>query len=282
MNEEKFITHKPINPTLTPYISYYYFHSSKDHRLQKRFIYYPGFKNALTIYRNATVKFAHHYSQVVPDSNPNYVFIYSGMQSHPRTADMVAPFDKIGIVFNGLGINNFTAQPLGKISTHPIEKSFHYFGNDFTACCRAVYAENDTITKVALLDHFFATQLMGFQDHMLLKSIQTIHQSPQKLSVTNLSERLNTHRKTLLRLFQKHLVCSVKDYLDIVQFRKSLDDYFLFTQQKISLTELALKNDYYDQSQFIHHFQRLAGINPKTFFQNVQQVGKEATFWALQ
>ncbi|OJJ13879.1 hypothetical protein BKI52_45205 [marine bacterium AO1-C] len=282
MSQEQFITHKPINPTLAPYISYYYFHSAEDCHLQKRFTYYPGFKNALTIYKHATVKFAPHYSQVVPGSTSNYVFIYSGMQPHPRTADMVAPFDKIGIVFNGLGINHFILSPLDKISPHPIEKSFHHFGNEFTACCRAVYAEDDITTKVALLDHFFTSQLIGFQNYTLLKGIETIHQSTQKLSVSDLAEQLNIHRKTLLRLFQKHLVCSVKDYLDIVQFRKSLDDYFLFTQQKISLTELALKNDYYDQSQFIHHFQRLAGINPKTFFHSVQQVGQEATFWALQ
>ena len=51
--QEEFITQKPKNPFLHKTIAYYYFHISKIDSFHKKFIYYPNYKNALTIYKNS-------------------------------------------------------------------------------------------------------------------------------------------------------------------------------------------------------------------------------------
>lgn len=281
MKQEKFITRKPNNKFLHNYISYYYFHYSFDHSLNKRFIYYPGYKNALTIYKNSRVEYGNGYSKVEPDDRTNFIFIYSGMQRQLRTAYISAPFNKIGIVFQELGVNHFVNQPLSYISNHTIEKSFNYFGDHMINCCDAVYSEKEIDKKVNLLDSFFKEKFFDFHEEMVKQCVKIIIDSSKKITVKDLSNHLKVSRKTLLRLFNKHLCCSVKEYIDIVQFRKAINDY-LIEKKRDSLTQLALENDYYDQPQFIKHFKKLTGSNPRTFFKNIEHIGHEDTFWTFE
>ncbi len=281
MKGEKFITQKPINPFLHKFISYYYFHFSEEKNLQKRFIYYPGYKCALTIYNHSSVKYGPNYSRVIPNKKSPFVFLYSGVQTQIRTAFILAPFDKIGIVFNALGINHFIEPSLDKISGRPIDMSFNHFGEDLINVCKSIYAEKSVEGKIQLLDLFFEKKYCDFKEERLKKCVQFILNSAHKPSVTELSQSFNLSRKTLLRWFNRHLCCSVKDYIDIVQFRKSLNQYLLESNQD-SLTALALDNDYYDQAQFINHFKKLSGVNPKRFFKEVMHLGKEDTFWTFE
>ncbi len=281
MKREEFITKKPKDPLLTPYISYYYFHRSLDDSLQKSFIYYPGIKNALTIYKGAQVEYGENYSSVSPSVDKGFIFIYSGVQKHFRKAFIAAPFDKIGVVFNELGINHFLNEPLSQISNDAIDKSFNYFETPFIDQCQAIYKTESIEQKVKLLDQFFTSRFNNLDEVTLKKAVKMIINASEKITVKHISDALLVNRKTLLRLFNKHLGCTVKDYIDIVQFRKSLNSY-LIHNNKESLTGLALENDYYDQSQFINHFKRLTGTNPKDFFKNIEHVGMEDTFWTFR
>ena len=280
MNQEDFITKKPNCPFLQQYISYYYFHNSLGgHR--KRYIYYPNTKCALTIYKNSKVTFSDKYSITEPDTKTDFSFLYSGIQKQLRTSEIIAPFEKIGIIFNELGINHFIRQPLSSITTHPVDKHFNYFGNDLINSCKSIYNTKELDEKINLLDNFLKKKFCDFQDEQFKNCIHTIISSKQKLTVSEISEQLQINKKTLLRLFKKHLCCTTKEYLNIVQFRKSLNEYLLINKTQ-SFTELAINSQYYDQSQFINHFKKLSGENPKTFFKNIKHIGSEDTFWTFQ
>tara|TARA_B110000902_G_C14262057_1_gene570118 strand:+ start:92 stop:937 length:846 start_codon:yes stop_codon:yes gene_type:complete len=281
MNQEKFITKKPNSPFLQQYISYYYFHNSLDDYDRKKYIYYPNIKSALTIYKNSKVTFNDTYSITEPDSETDFSFLYSGIQKQLRTSEIIAPFDKIGIVFNELGINHFIKQPLSSILTHTDDKQFNHFGNDLINSCKSIYNTIELNEKINLLDNFFESKFCDFKDDKLKDCIHTIDSSKQKLTVSEVSEQLQINRKTLLRLFKKHLCCTTKEYLNIIQFRKSLNQYLLINKKQ-SFTELAIDSQYYDQSQFINHFKKLSGENPKTFFKNIEHLGSEDTFWTFQ
>ncbi len=279
--KEKFITQKPNSLFLHKYIAYYYFHCSSNHGLHKKFIYYPNIKNALTVYKNSNIEFSNNHSISKPNNKTDFSFIYSGVQNQFRTAEIISPFEKIGIVFQELGINHFIDIPLSTISNHPIEKSFNYFGNEFAQLFDAVYSEKNLANKVKLLDIFFTNKYRYFKEETLKDCVKTILNSKHKITVHELSNKYNISRKTLLRAFKKHLCCTTKDYIDIVQFRNALNDYLLLNT-KLSFTELALENEYYDQAQFINHIKKLTGINPKKFFKNVKHLGEENTFWTFQ
>lgn len=280
-HQEEFITIKPKSALLQQHISYYYFHYSLDDSLIKRYIYYPHTKSALTIYKNSKAFYSPNHSKTAPDEHTSYSFLYSGIQKQLRTAEIIAPFHKIGVVFNELGINHFVKEPMASISNDPIDKSFNYFGEELTLACDLIYANKEIDEKVDHLDRFFESMFCGFSDQKFKHCIALIVNSTKKLTVAEVSTKTAISPKTLLRLFKKHLGCTTKDYINIVQFRKSLNN-FLLTNTPVSLTELAINNEYYDQSQFISHFKKLSGTNPKKFFKNIKHLSTEDIFWTLQ
>ena len=277
MEKESFITQKPNNSLLHSTISYYYFHNSLVDTLHKKFIYYPNTKNALTIYKNSKVSYSKNNSISTPENN-FYSILYSGIQKQFRTAEIVAPFNKIGIVFQELGINHFINIPLSDITNNPIDKSFDYFGDEFIQLCNSIYSEKNIDQKIDLLDAFFIKKHYPFTEEKLELSMSLIANSEKKVTIKEHAKKCGVSEKTLSRLYKKHLCCTPKDYANIVQFRRALNDYLLLNK-KSSLTELAIDNKYYDQAQFINHFKKLTGLNPKTFFKNIQHLGYEDTFW---
>ena len=129
-----------------------------------------------------------------------------------------------------------------------------------------------------ILDDYFLSKLNDFKEETIEKAIDLIAKNNQKYKVSGLAEELKISQKTLNRKFQKQLNCTVKDYLEIAQFRKSFN-HFLNSDKKDKLTNLALEFDYYDQSEFIRQFKKITGNNPKKLFQNVEHFGEEDIFW---
>ncbi|MEL7124497.1 MAG: AraC family transcriptional regulator, partial [Bacteroidota bacterium] len=276
--EEVFFTVKPNNKLLRQYIAYYYFHKCEVPSVSKKFIYYPNTKNALTIYRASSVEFGKLQSNAIPDSNCPFFFSFGGVESFARYAAMQSPFNKIGIVFHPLGINHFLSIDLVEVLPKKDSRQFDYFKSTMCKVLPTIYEMGRVDSKVSLLDEYFLTQYHPFNENRLIKAIQILLEGEEKISVTKLAQRIPVSRRTLLRLFQKHLGCSVKHFMDVVQFRKAVVEY---EQKRPHLTSLAHGLGYYDQSEFIHHFKKITGFNPKKFFKHISHMGEEDTFWTF-
>lgn len=276
MLQETYTTLKPKSDLLSKYIAYYYFNTSLEKNHTKSFIFYPHYRNSITVYKNAEITFNHNSSKVIPNKDRDFEITYTGIQSNSRTGKIIAPFDKIGIVFQPLGLNNFITEPLSTIITENPKSNFNYFGNDFVHVLNQVYKTTDFNKKVNLLDAFFMQKIEPFQDNRLIQAIDLMFKGD--LSMLEISETLNISRKTLLRIFKKHLNCSPKEFANLVKFRKAINTY---QEHKPTLTDLAYQNDYYDQSDFIKHFKKVTSFNPKKFFGNLSHLGTEDTFWTV-
>ncbi len=279
MQQSQFVSIKPNSDLIRKHIAYYYFHHAPEKAAKESFVYYPHYKNALTVYRHSKIVYAPDYSCSIPDSATEFSVLYSGVQTQPRLTTMETPFQKIGIVFQPLGINHFLDIPLEDALSTSSDKTFQHLGDDFLQICRQVYDQHDIPQKVALLDGYFTAIYTGFNEPLLSDAITLLIDS-EKQTVQSLAEILRINRRTLLRLFRKHLGCSVKNYIKIIQFRKTLSDY-LPERRTQSLTELAHQNAYYDQSELVHHFKQLTGYNPSLFFKRIKHLGHEDTFWNL-
>ena len=245
-----------------------------------KFDYYPSLKNAITIYKNSKALYYNGFSKVVPDKNTDFIVTYTGIQTRHRTAHIESPFDKIGIVFKELGINHFIDIPLSHISSFDIDMSFDYFGEQFHIYCNSLFNNLSPEERVSILDHFFEKNFTNFQEERLKKSVALILNSTEKITVKEISGILGIDRKTLLRLFKLHLGCTVKDFIDIARFRSSLNQY-LSNADKSSLTKVAIDSNFYDQAQYIHHFKKFTGNNPKNIFRSISRLGEENTFWTF-
>ena len=276
MVDETYITLKPKANVLRPYIAYYYFNASEEKNYCKEYMFYPHYRNAITVYKNSEISFADNRSTVVPNPNKTFEIIYTGIHLTSRIGKIHAPFDKIGIVFQPLGMNNFIKEALSSIVTEDPKADFNYFGDAFVKTLEQVYEYADPKQKVLVLDTFFESRIQPFAETRLLKAIDLMFDD--QLGILEISEALQMSRKTLHRLFQKHLNCAPKEFSNLIKFRKAINTY---QEYKPALTDLAYRNDYYDQSDFIKHFKKVTGFNPKRFFGNLSHLGTEDTFWTV-
>ncbi|MGG5485789.1 helix-turn-helix domain-containing protein [Gaetbulibacter sp. PBL-D1] len=273
---EHYFTVKPNNKALQQYIAYYYFNTSNTEGFVKSYIFYPHYRNAITVYKQSKISFSGSESRVTPCAKQSFEIIYTGIHLTARSGIIEAPFDKIGIVFQPLGLNHFLSQPLSTVVTETPKVNFDYFGKDFEQVLTQVYSTNSTHEKTKLLDTFFSSKITDFQGELFLKAVDLLFKT--ELNIQEVSNTLGINRKTLLRLFQKHLNCSPKAFSTLIKFRKAID---IYQKHKPALTDLAYQNDYYDQADFIKHFKKVTGFNPKAFFGNLSHLGTEDTFWTI-
>ena len=276
-----FITVKPFNDVVAKHIAYYYFHYSNDENFANNFTFYPNYKHALTIYKDSDVVLGTDFSKVTPSATEKHTFLYAVNTSDSFKVSLTGQFSKIGIVFNPLGINNFLGVPLCDVFTPPFSE-FSYFDKAFETIIKEVYIQPDTAKKAQLLDAFFAGVYVGFEEPVIKKAMQEILNSNGAVRVEELSEDLGVNRKTLLRLFKKHLCASVEEYKKLVMFRNALN-YSQQAGDAATLTDVALYSLYYDQAHFIKHFKAVTHHSPKELLSNLTQLGsQEAVYWHFE
>lgn len=279
--QNNFVTKIPKSDFLKRYIAYYYFDECSEFGVKKSFVYYPHYKNALTIYRNSRIQLNHTYSTTTIPENGVYSFGFSKLISSAAEAELLAPFNRIGIVFQPLGLNHFLNRDLNEIICAPIIVEFDFFKASILPILEQLFDTESFDEKVEILDTFFLSRYIGFSDNKMEEAIMLLFDSEAKFTVEELADKLKISRKTLLRMFRKHQNCSVIDYMKLLQFRRSIE-LFQKSKSKTSMTDIALSTAYYDQSDFIKHFKKLTGFNPKSFFKNVSIVSDQGTFWTLR
>lgn len=84
----------------------------------------------------------------------------------------------------------------------------------------------------------------------------------QPLSLQELSVELNLHWAHLSREFSRYFHCTFGTYVRKIRVEKSLA---LLRNKNLSLTDIALRCGFSDQSHFIRCFKEFTGITPKAF-----------------
>lgn len=278
--EDNFITAKPTSEKISRHISYYYFHKSFDENYQKKILFYPNYKHALTVYKNSEVLLSDSKSIVKPSSLFNIQPLYCINKNKDIKVSIEGVFDKIGIVFNPLGINHFIKKSIQDVFPYEINV-FPHFGEEFNLVLNQVFLENEIHKKVELLDAFFEKKIQPFDEPILKKAIGEIIVSNGGIKVSELSEKLKINRKSLLRLFNKHTSMSVEEYRKMVMFRQAFN-YFQENKDTVNLTEVALFSMYYDQAHFIKHFKSITKETPNSLLTKIQHLGLEDTYWYFE
>ncbi|RZJ70452.1 MAG: AraC family transcriptional regulator [Flavobacterium sp.] len=274
-----FITVRPKDELVGKYISYYYFHSSDDPGFNRRFFFYPNYKHAVTIYKNSEAVLNESGSQIQPSLSENYASFYSINTDKELSVILKGAFNKIGIVFNPLGLNQFIREPFSDLFSENIS-GFNYYGDAFHSLAATVFNLKDADEKTAQLDTFFRERYIGFDEPVVKNAVKELLNSNGSIKVDELSEMLEVNRKTLLRLFRKHLCCSVEEYKKLVMFRNALN----YSQQTegSSLTDVALYSLYYDQAHYIKHFKSITGQSPKSLLSRLTQLGNHEVYWNFE
>lgn len=193
-NNEQFLTIAPENALVAKHVKYYYFHRSFDEGFSKDIIYHPHYVAALNVYKNAEVKWNALGRTYVPSTAKKLSVLFTINNKRSSEVKLRGKFNKIGIVFNLLGINHFIKGSLSKVIEHKIA-DFDYFGEPLLDLSDRVYAENAITQKRYLLDDFFAQRYQGFPDARLEVAISHILKSDYSPKAQYLADDLGISRK---------------------------------------------------------------------------------------
>jgi len=87
----------------------------------------------------------------------------------------------------------------------------------------------------------------------------------EEITVSEIGNILNVSQRLLQIKFKTATGLTIKKYIQILKFRKSIDQMVNIGLEKLNLTEIALYNKYFDQSHFIKQFKDVMKTTPKTF-----------------
>lgn len=123
----------------------------------------------------------------------------------------------------------------------------------------------DNKERVNILSAFLDNKLYKNKprDPFIYSSIKYSIHTKGKTSVNSLAEKFNLSTRQFERKFKEYSGFSPKLYFRIVRFNRTLKEY---GNRNKSLTEIAYKCGYYDQSHFIREFKLFSGYHPKDYF----------------
>ncbi|MET3027488.1 helix-turn-helix transcriptional regulator [Flavobacterium sp. UW10123] len=99
----------------------------------------------------------------------------------------------------------------------------------------------------------------------IIEKICEIIKNKDEVSVSEISEALKSSQRSLQIKFKTATGLTIKKYIQILKFRKSVDQMVNSDLEKLKLTDVALYNKYFDQSHFIRKFKDVTKTTPKTF-----------------
>lgn len=123
--------------------------------------------------------------------------------------------------------------------------------------------------------HFEALAYLHSEKNIIEKICEIIKIREEEISVSEISSELNFSQRLLQIKFKTATGLTIKKYIQILKFRKSVDQMVSADLEKMSLTEIALYNKYFDQSHFIKKFKDVTKTTPKTFDPNSYFLSKK-------
>ena len=174
--------------------------------------------------------------------------------------------DEIAINFTATGINYFFDKNYDQLAPAAIQFLDNETWNEFSKRLFSTSAEN----RIELLEEFLLSQLIS-KDLTKLESILEQMELDKSSKWKEISDNLKIPQRTINRMFHRYLGCSPKDFKKIIRFRSSIEMH----TDNLNLTQLCLRNDYYDSPHFTNEFKRLTNKSPRDFFKNVEEIGNE-------
>ena len=173
------------------------------------------------------------------------------------------------VIFQPAGAMMFFDIPIKELYNRNIP--LRYFLKDPIDKLEELLYEADTFDeRVDLMNDFLFGLLeknnKNFEYTRVEGAINKINCCNGNISIENLASEICLGRKQFERTFTEHIGSTPKQFLRTVRFQYVIHNKLSFPQ--LSLTELAYKSGYYDQSHMIADFKALTGMTPKQYFSN--------------
>jgi AraC-like DNA-binding protein len=210
----------------------------------------------------------HQWHRIIPDGCVNIIIDLLSPSSRKAayvvglaTRSEILHFSETRSIF-GIRIYSESARAILKFPLSAFMKH-HVFleeiwGLEGLHMVEEILAAKTTSDIIEIVEHKLCQILSDNDASLVYQSMQHMYVYKGNLSVTNLADKVNFSERHLRRVFDRELGLSPKEMLGIVQFQSILQEFYRGDYS--SLTDLALKYGYYDQSHFSNTFARYYGL----------------------
>jgi AraC-like DNA-binding protein len=212
-------------------------------------------------------------------SGPKTYLVPPGADAYfvvPQSLDQV-----IGICFHPWGIHSLFGIPPDQFGKHKItlEEVFPSWTSSIHQRVESCHESNPHWEPGPIIDmlrHLLATKVSTAQPSLITDAISFIHTHNGQAALPDLYKRYGCSERKLQLMFESSVGMSPKKYNRLKRFHYAVSQL----PKAPELTSLALDLGYYDQAHFIHEFKAFAGISPKKFLKESNQLnGINAESW---
>ncbi len=250
------------SPALSPYIKQYW---ALNHSVQPGNSYtqriIPSGLPELTFYLSARPK-PHTKNRVFEDN-----ILVSGQHNDFYDILISDSISIFSILFKPEGLRRFISLPIDELynASLPLQ-----------CLDKKMYAE---LSIQLSSEHSFDKNVQTVEDYFLRRIhyqtkmyefsrishiVECIRATQGQIDINTLASEACLSRKQFERTFREYIGISPKQYLKTIRLQASI--YTKSQNPYISLTEVAYKHGYYDQSHFINEYKTMTGLSPKQFF----------------
>lgn len=123
--------------------------------------------------------------------------------------------------------------------------------------------------------YFEELSLTNPSKNTIEKICELIKLHNEEVTVSEIGNSLNSSQRSLQIKFKIATGLTIKNYIQILKFRKSVDQMVNSDLEKLKLTDVALYNKYFDQSHFIKKFKDVTKTTPKMFNSDLYFLSKK-------
>jgi AraC-like DNA-binding protein len=191
-------------------------------------------------------------------TSANTLFVY-GQMTEPSVMNYRGPFTTIQVILKPhalqtlLGIN-------ATVLTNALVDLSEFSSGELNR--RMIDARNEQ-ERVALFIDFLGAKLAQSRtrDQLIEASLHLIHTRIGTITVKSLIETLNLSERHFERRFQQAVGVSPQFYIRVKRFNEALR--LMKTGRFDTLTDVAYRLNFYDQSHFIRDIKAFSGLTPK-------------------
>jgi AraC-like DNA-binding protein len=211
------------------------------------------------------------------ESSPNIVFFHGSGESilaghtvAPRDMMIREKFLMVGVCLYPYAVPLMFRLPALEL-TH---KAFDFdlvVGKEATFLRERVMEVSSIQEKIETVSAYLLkkTKTAAFMERSIQGSVLNVIQKEGQLTVENIVQQAGISSRQAERKFREYAGMSPKLFTRLIRFHASLQ----WAGANCSLTEIAYRSGYFDQSHFIREFKQFSGISPKQYFRlNPSQV----------
>ncbi len=191
----------------------------------------------------------------------------SGLRNSPRHIKYSSNAANLLIRFEPGGAAAFFEEPLHQFLSESVPAADLKGYSNMPSIATQLAEMTTNSQRAAFIQQFLRTQIKNTaSDRLLHSAIASIQQAKGAISMASLAKKLYISQDAFEKRFRRAIGTSAKNFSSIVRLRHIIDSY----SPAQTLTHLALASGYFDQSHFIHDFQRFTGQAPRRFFETAR------------